>query len=357
MGIIDIRGLRKSYVTRGRAHGPKQGDSAAAPQAAKVRRGQVIVEAVKGIDLTVEQGEIFGFLGPNGAGKSTTLKMLATLLAPDGGSVRIAGFDVVAQPNEVRRRIGYVSQAGGTDREATGSENLMLQGRLYGLSAKEVAERIESLVASLDLGRIIDRLGRSYSGGERRKLDLALGMVHSPAVLFLDEPTTGLDPVSRVQLWSQIRTLRAGGTTVFITTHYLDEADNLCDRIAIIDKGSIVAEGTPLELKGRVAGDVVSLSLNHVEDALAKAKELLQPAEFVRDSIIDQDRLRLTVAQGEAALPAILRILEGSGIGVVSIALSRPSLDDVFLHVTGHSLTEAERNSPALSGKWGGARS
>ncbi len=235
MAIISVQGLRKSYKSRGK----KKGGT---------------VEAVKGIDLTVQKGEIFGFLGPNGAGKSTTLKMLSTLLAPDGGKATIAGFDLLAHPARVRRQIGYVSQAGGADGSATGREDLMLQAQLFGLSEEKARRRANELITALELEPFVDRFSRTYSGGQRRKLDIALGMVHQPAVLFLDEPTTGLDPVSRAQLWSQIRQLRSQGTTVFLTTHYMDEADVLCDRIAIIDKGRIVAEDSPSGLKRQHLG-------------------------------------------------------------------------------------------------------
>ncbi len=317
MAIIEIRGLRKSFKSR---KGP--------------------VEAVKGIDLTVESGEVYGFLGPNGAGKSTTLRMLATLLKPDGGRAAIAGLDLLKHPVQVRRRIGYVSQAGGADRSATGREDLHLQAGLYGLSPVHARERAQELIQELGLSGFVDRLTKTYSGGQRRKLDIAIGMVHQPAVLFLDEPTTGLDPVSRSQLWGQIRMLKGFGTTVFLTTHYMDEADVLCDRIAIMDNGSIVAEGTPSALKRQISGDILSLRVNHVEDATALARQALESQEFVRELRVEGERLKLVVTQGDEALPAVLRLLEGRGIGVADISLSRPSLDDVFLRATGHSLSK-----------------
>ncbi len=322
MAIIDIRGLRKSYKSR------------------KARKGSDVVEAVKGIDLTVQPGEIYGFLGPNGAGKSTTLRMLATLLPPDGGTATIAGQDLLLKPTMVRRRIGYVSQAGGADRSATGREDLVLQARLYGLSPAQAGKRTGELIEALELGSFVDRLTRTYSGGQRRKLDIALGMVHQPAVLFLDEPTTGLDPVSRSQLWGRIRLLKSQGTTVFLTTHYMDEADLLCDRIAIIDDGRIVAEGTPVELKRRISGDILSLTVNHVPDASEAAHDALRGLEFVREISTEGGRLKLVVSHGGEALPTVLRLLEARGIGVADISLSRPSLDDVFLSVTGHSLRD-----------------
>ena len=322
MEIISISELRKSF---------------------KGRRGKgrpVRVEAVKGIDLSVREGEIFGFLGPNGAGKSTTLRILSTLLPADGGKAEIAGCDVRTEPRKVRRLIGYVSQSGGTDPDLTGRENILLQAGLYGLSSEAALRRLDELTTALELGEFVDRFAKTYSGGQKRKLDIAVGMVHSPKILFLDEPTTGLDPLSRSQLWGQIRLLRSLGTTVFLTTHYMEEADALCDRIAIMDHGTIVAQGTPSELKGGVNGDVVSLSVNHVENAAELALELLRAHELVREIASEGAHLKLIVAHGGEALPVIMRLLEGRGIGVAEIAVSRPSLDDVFLRATGHSLKE-----------------
>jgi ABC-2 type transport system ATP-binding protein len=319
--IISARNLRKSF---------------------KGRRGQGLVEAVRGIELSVAEGEIFGFLGPNGAGKSTTLRILSTLLAADAGEVTIAGFDVRSQPREVRRQIGYVSQAGGADPLATGRENLLLQARLYGLDRDTTRRRADELIQALGLQEFIDRFVKTYSGGQRRKLDIAVGMVHSPRILFLDEPTTGLDPLSRSQLWAQIRLLRTLGTTVFLTTHYMEEADALCDRVAIMDHGLIVAAGTPAELKGGIQGDILSLKVNHVANAPEIALGVLRELEMVREATSEGESLRLVVSRGGEALPVVLRLLEGRGVGVADIALSRPSLDDVFLRATGHSLLKAE---------------
>jgi len=322
MAIITIKGLRKSFRTR-RGKGRPE-----------------LVHAVDGIDLSVEDGEIFGFLGPNGAGKSTTLRILSTLLSPDDGSVAIAGFDMRAEPREVRRQIGYVSQAGGTDPLASGSENMILQARLYGLSTAEARRRSEELIDALALSAFVDRFAKTYSGGQRRKIDIAVGMVHSPKILFLDEPTTGLDPVSRSQLWGQIRLLRKLGTTVFLTTHYMEEADALCDRIAIIDHGRIVSEGSPTQLKHGIEGDILSITVNHVENAPQVAMGVLRDLPLVREIKAEGGNLRLVVSHGGEALPVVIRLLEGKGIGVADIALSRPSLDDVFLRATGHSLKD-----------------
>jgi ABC-2 type transport system ATP-binding protein len=325
MEIIAIQGLKKSFKGRGR----------------KGREDKV--EAVRGIDLSVEQGEIFGFLGPNGAGKSTTLRIISTLLPADDGVVTVAGCDVRAEPRQVRRQIGYVSQAGGTDPLATGRENLLLQARLYGLSPAAAEYRTDVLIEALELEPFVDRFAKTYSGGQRRKLDIAIGMVHNPKILFLDEPTTGLDPVSRSQLWAQIRLLRDLGTTVFLTTHYMEEADALCDRIAIMDKGRIVANGSPSELKRGIQGDILSLTVNHVENAPQVAMVALRDLDLVREIQADGGSLRLVVAHGGEALPVVLRLLENSGVGVADIALSRPSLDDVFLRATGHSLRDEDK--------------
>jgi ABC-2 type transport system ATP-binding protein len=322
MEIISISNLRKSFKGRRGKGRPER------------------VEAVKGIGLSVQEGEIFGFLGPNGAGKSTTLRILSTLLPPDSGSARVAGFDVRTQQVLVRRQIGYVSQAGGTDPLATGRENMLLQAGLYGMGAGAARRRTEELISSLSLAEFVDRFAKTYSGGQRRKVDIAVGMVHSPRILFLDEPTTGLDPLSRSQLWAQIRLLRDLGTTVFLTTHYMEEADALCDRIAIMDKGSIAAQGRPLELKRAIEGDILSLTVNHVENAPKFAADALTGHALIREMQADGARLKLVVAHGGEALPVILRLLEGKGIGVADIALSRPSLDDVFLRATGHSLKD-----------------
>ena len=299
------------------------------------RKGEV--EAVRGVDLRVATGEIFGFLGPNGAGKTTTLRMLATLLAPSGGEATVGGFDLRRQPDRVRERIGYVSQAGGADPMETGRRELVLQARLYGLDRAEAIRRASALLALMDLEAAADRKTGTYSGGQRRRLDVAMGMIHRPALLFLDEPTTGLDPQARAHLWEEVRRLRDAGTTMFLTTHYLDEADALCDRLAIIDHGAIVAEGTPLELKRRVAGDVVTIGLDGDTDAVLA---LLRDQPFVREASAEDGKLRLYVDQGEASLPAVLRLLDGADRPPTSIALHRPSLDDVFLRQTGRSLRD-----------------
>ncbi len=311
--MIETSGLRRTFTSR-------RGD----------------VEAVAGVDLRVEAGEIFGFLGPNGAGKTTTLRMLATLLPPTGGDAMVAGCDLRREPQRVRERIGYVGQRGGTDPAITGRTELVFQGRLYGMSAATAKRRAAELLATLELGDAADRRGGTYSGGQRRRLDIGLGIIHEPQMLFLDEPTTGLDPQSRAHLWDEVRRLRDNGTTVFLTTHYLEEADALCDHLAIIDHGRIVAEGTPDQLKRQIAGDIVTLGVNDPGAALT----LLGRQSFVRDSDTDEETIRLYVDRGETAMPAILRLLDDAGMELRTISLTRPSLNDVFLRQTGRSLRE-----------------
>jgi ABC-2 type transport system ATP-binding protein len=312
--VIETRGLRRVFKTRKRA-----------------------VEAVAGVDLSVRSGEIFGFLGPNGAGKTTTLRMLATLLPPSGGTATVAGCNLSTQPGQIRERIGYVGQAGGADPEITGRRELVFQARLYGLSLGAANKRAAELITMLELEICADRAGKTYSGGQKRRLDIGLGLVHNPQLLFLDEPTTGLDPQSRARVWDEVKRMHDRGTTVFLTTHYLDEADALCDRIAIIDYGKIVAEGTPEELKRAIAGDVVTLNVTGDQQ---RALDLLKEQPFVREAKLDEGAVILYVDRGEVAMPAILRLLDGAGLTLVTVGLHRPSLDDVFLRQTGRSLRE-----------------
>jgi ABC-2 type transport system ATP-binding protein len=328
MPIIEATGLARTFKSRKRE-----------------------VHAVRGVNLSVDEGEIVGFLGPNGAGKTTTLRMLTTLLRPTAGSATVAGADLLRDPVGVRRRIGFVPQAigqtmGGTDNQAKVIEELHDQGALYHIGKADTAVQADLLINQLDLGGLGDRLVKTLSGGQRRRLEIALGLVHQPQLVFLDEPTTGLDPQSRSNLWDHIRRLRSDlGTTVFLTTHYLEEADALCDRVIIIDHGVTVATGTPDELKRQISGDVVTL---RVSGPAADAQKLLAAQSIVRDAVVsDGGELRLTVEHGEEALPALLRALDGAGITISSISLSRPTLDDVFLTLTGRSLRD---DSPSSSG-------
>ncbi|KWV33168.1 ATP-binding cassette domain-containing protein [Micromonospora rifamycinica] len=326
--MIEATGLRKSYrVGRGRKAGT--------------------VEAVRGVDFAVGRGEIVGFLGPNGAGKSTTLRMLATLIRPDGGRATIAGVDLLRAPAQVRRQIGFVAQSSGTYDDSTARRDLVLQARLYGLTKAEAQQRAEAAIGAFQLDDFADRRIRTYSGGQRRRLDVALGVIHSPQVIFLDEPTAGLDPPSRVRMWQEVRRLRAEGMTVFLTTHYLDEADTLCDRVSIIDGGRIVAEGTPSDLKREISGDVVAVDLTRADvvdtDAdsdLAAAGKLLGEQPYVHSSETVDGTLRLYVDSAATAIPQIMRTLLGRGIEPGAIEARRPSLDDVFLAKTGRSLEE-----------------
>jgi ABC-2 type transport system ATP-binding protein len=283
---------------------------------------------------------VFGFLGPNGAGKTTTLRILCTLIPADSGRAMVAGYDVLKNPDAVRRRIGYVGQSGGADRPATGREDLTLQGRLYGMPKAEAAARAAELIDLLDLTDFADRIVYSYSGGQRRRLDVALGIMHRPQVLFLDEPTTGLDPQNRANLWEQIGKLKATGTTIFLTTHYLEEADVLSDHLAIMDYGHIVAEGTPSELKRQVARDTVRVTLTNPAQSDEVARRALEGETSVRSIAQERDCLRISVDNGEEALPHIMRALDAAGIAITNISLSTASLDEVFLEKTGRSLRD-----------------
>jgi ABC-2 type transport system ATP-binding protein len=294
------------------------------------------VQAVVGVDLDVGQGEVVGFLGPNGAGKTTTVRILCTLLKPTSGTATVAGFDVVRQRAEVRRRIGYVGQTSSGGEHRAGDE-LRTQGRLQGLGGAAADARTRELAERFELDGLLDRPCSKLSGGQRRRLDLAMGLVHRPALLFLDEPTAGLDPQARARLWDHLRTLRAQqGTTIFLTTHYLDEADALCDRILVIDGGRIVASDTSEALKNRIGSDVIILETEQVGDAATVATRVLP--ECRPDSAVGA--VRLQCAEAQRRLPELLRALDQAGIALNSVAVKRPSLEDVFLRLTGRSLRE-----------------
>lgn len=308
----------------------------------KVYNGKI--RAVDELDLEIKEGQIFGFLGPNGAGKTTTLRMLATLIPIDSGEATVAGQDVRRHPANVRRHIGYVGQFGGADPLATGREDLMLQGQLNSMRSEDVKKRTEELIDVLDLRDFADRKCSTYSSGQRRRLEVALGIMHRPEVLFLDEPTTGLDPQNRANLWVQIRKLRDTGTTIFLTTHYLEEADALSDELAIMDHGKVVAQGTSRELKQQIAGDSVLFSFKNDGANINKAMQLFKKQPYVREAAIEGEYLRLYVKDGAEALPELLRLLDKENIAVKTMALSEPTLDDVFLRKTGRSLRDTAAN-------------
>ena len=303
------------------------------------------IEAVRDIDLTVWSGEVFGFLGPNGAGKTTTVRMLCTLLPPTAGSAMVAGLDVVADAAEVRRRIGVALQEIGLDPVQTGRELLELQCGLYGVTGERARTRTQELLELVGLTEAADRRTKTYSGGMKRRLDLASALVHAPEVLFLDEPTTGLDPASRLTIWDEVRRINAGGATVFLTTQYLEEADKLCDRVAIIDDGQIVAEGTPEQLKAEMGHDVVSVSVQAGDVAATEAA--LTGLTGLERVVVEPDGLALYVADGPGSIAEIVRLLEREQIGLGPISVSRPSLDDVFLKATGRRLEGQEQPGQA----------
>jgi ABC-2 type transport system ATP-binding protein len=300
------------------------------------------VRAVDGVSFTVASGSIFGLLGPNGAGKSTTVKVLTTLAAADEGTATVAGYDVARQAAEVRAAIGYIPQKPCFDPTATGRENLILQGRIHGLPGNEARRRADDLMQRFGLTDAADRITKTWSGGMQRKLDIALGLIHRPQVLFLDEPTTGLDPEARTDMWAEISALaKIEGLTVMLTTHYLDEADHLADQLVIVDRGTVVAEGTPAELKGHLDGDTVQIHLTEVNDR-DRAHAVVAGVSGVERVDVDTTALHAHVDDGASALPRVLTALEAAGIGLSTVTVARPSLDDVYLRFAGRTFQAAD---------------
>ncbi|MEO3863674.1 ATP-binding cassette domain-containing protein [Acrocarpospora sp. B8E8] len=330
--MIHARGLTRSFKIKGGA-----------------------VEAVRGIDIDVEAGQLVAFLGPNGAGKSTSLRMLTSLLPPTSGTATVAGHDIVKNPGAVRARIGYIGQKNGAGENFRVRDELVTQGRCYGLTRTEARARADEVLAQLDLEALAARKPGTLSGGQRRRLDIALGLVHRPGLLFLDEPSTGLDPQSRANIWEHILRLRADhGTTLFLTTHYLEEADSMAERVIIIDHGRIIADGTAAQLKSDLAGDRITITLATESDT-ARAATI---AERMTGSAptVTGDVVRLRVAHAGTALPEYLRALESAGTKATSAETSRPTLDDVFLALTGRSLRESETTNPTSADPTGPAK-
>jgi ABC-2 type transport system ATP-binding protein len=302
--------------------------------------------AVDGVSFQVRRGEIFGFLGPNGAGKTTTISILTTLLSPASGAAQIEGLNVLTQSNDVRRKLGLVFQKSTADEELTGRENMVIEAGLYGLSPAEVRDHVTDLLTQMDLAQSADRYVKTYSGGMRRRLELAVGMVHKPQLIFLDEPTLGLDPQGRAGFWRYIRHLRESkGLTVFMTTHYMDEADQLCDRIAVIDHGRIIALGTPNELKESLGGDTLELTVAPgAQDPTAMLVGMPGVISVTRDG----DTFRVKCSNGESLIPKTVLAADQAGILVAGVTVTKPTLDEVFLHLTGHAYRE-EGEAPAAT--------
>ena len=319
-GAIEIEGLRKVY-------GEDQ-------------------EAVADLHLRVGRGEIFGFLGPNGAGKTTTVRMLTTLLRPTSGRARVAGFDLRTEPHEIRRRIGLALQEAGLDETSTGRELLEIQGAMYGMRGREARARAGELLETVGLSDVGGRRVETYSGGMKRRLDLATALVAQPEILFLDEPTSGLDPASRSAIWEEVRGLnRVKGTTVFLTTQYLEEADQLADRVAIIDRGRIVDEGTPTALKSSIGSEVLTVSVP--PETLATARRALMGLEGVRETRLEEEALTLFLSDGFGTVAQVVRLLDHAAVSVDSLTLSAPTLDEVFLRATGNRLEGASAGASA----------
>jgi len=311
------------------------------------------VQALDGVSFSVRDGEVFALLGPNGAGKSTTVRVLTTLTQPDSGHASVAGEDVVRHPNRVRRTIGYVAQDSGVDWEATGRENMLLQGRIHGMAGAPLRQRVDELLELVGLDDAADRVARGYSGGMKRRLDIAIGLVHKPKVLFLDEPTTGLDPEARAAMWVEVERLaEQENLTILLTTHYLEEADRLAERVAIVSRGKIVVEGTPEDLKAGLHGESVTVELEETDGRVPEAAAVVQELATASEVSVEGHHVRARVPNGAQAIPAILSALDGHGFPVASVTTARPSLDDVYLHYTGREFAvEDEENKPQPPGR------
>jgi ABC-2 type transport system ATP-binding protein len=308
--------------------------------------------ALDGITFNVAPGEVFGFLGPNGAGKTTTIRILATLLMASAGTARVAGFDVTADPHEVRKRLGVAMQTPSLDAFSTGRETLELAGRLHRMPAVDVRRRSDELLELMGLGSVASKLTGTYSGGMKRRLDLASALVHRPEVLILDEPTEGLDPQSRTALWEELENISAAGTTMLLTTHYMEEADRLSSRLAIIDNGQIVVEGAPAELKRGVGADAVLLQLESPDGdgQLAEVRRLLEGLVAADGVARHPAGIALAVPNASAAIPELLRRLDGNGLPIAGLQMSQPSLDDVFMKYTGRRIREEAADQPIILG-------
>ncbi len=300
-----------------------------------------VVEAVRGLSLDVAEGELVAFLGPNGAGKSTSVRMLTTLLPPSSGTAMVAGSDIIADPAGVRRKIGYVGQGSGAGQYYKLRDELLTQGAAMRMDKAVASKRADELIGMLELTGMEDRIGNTLSGGQKRRLDVALGLMHSPSLLFLDEPSTGLDPHSRANLWEHVlRLRRETGMTIFLTTHYLEEADTMAERVMIMDNGRLIADDTPARLKANLAGDRISIGLANSDKAAAA--QLARNLPQARDVTLGDQKVEVTVREGEALLPEFIRRLHEQGMDVASASVRRPTLDDVFLGLTGRTLREAQ---------------
>src|SRR5215211_3400990 len=313
-------------------------------EASELRKSYGDVRALDGIGFRVEPGTIFGLLGPNGAGKSTTVKVLTTLARADSGQASVAGHDVAREPAKVRRSIGVVAQRSGVERDLTGRENVKLQGQLQGMRGRELDRRVDELLEQFGLSEAARRVARTYSGGMQRRLDIAIGLVHRPRVLFLDEPTTGLDPEVRAAMWQEIGRLKEDeGLTILLTTHYMEEADRLASHVAIVDRGRVVAQGSPAELKASLHGEAVHVELEGDATVNGRVHGALQGVSGLGEVVVEGPALHARVDDGARAVPALLAALDAHSVPVATVTVARPSLDDVYLRYAGRSFSQADK--------------